>query len=235
MPLRQPTSGFDPIQLNGQLRYAADMPLFDDFYYGTTGSQAFIQAWTIQGAGSIDFNSANVANRPGVITLNSGVANSFALLTAIEPPGPLVNGFWQFQTAVMFPVLSTGVDRYFGRLGVMAGAVASDPTDGIYFEYSDATSAGNWTAVTVNGGVSSQLDLGIPVIAGTFYNLKIQGADAAAPVSFSINGVLVGALSTNIPAAVLNIGAQMEKNAHTVVSQMRIDLIYLGYAFSSFR
>jgi hypothetical protein len=233
--LQNPQTGFDAIQLNGQLRSLDGPGVFDDFIYGITGNQIFAQAWVQQGTGSVNFNGANIADRPGYITVASGVANSFTILSTRNVVQPLPNGFWQYQAAVRIPVLSTGVDRFFARFGVMNSAVAADPTDGLYFEYSDATNAGNWTGISVKGGASSNVDSGVPVVAATFVNLKIQGAGVTSPVVFSINGVQVGSLSANIPVADITVASQLEKNAHTVTSNMDIDLIYFGYAFGAFR
>jgi hypothetical protein len=235
MPLHEPSGGFDPIQLNGQLRPDLQAPLYDDFFYGNSGNSNFVQAWAALGAGAPDFNSANVANRPGVISINDGGLNSVTLLFQTGSIQPLANGFWQYVTDVNVPVLSDGTNNFFARVGVMNSAVAADPTDGIYFEYSNTVNAGDWTATCKGGGVQTQVDSGVQVTAGTFFRLKIQGADALAPVLFFVNNAQIASISTNIPVAQLGLGFQMKKNANTLLRNFGVDLVYFGFAFSSFR
>jgi hypothetical protein len=233
MPLRQPAAGLDPIQLNGQLRYLGGPEIYDDFWYGSTANATFTNAWRNLASGSFNFNTANVADRPGVIQVATGaVPVSVVQLAPQQPAQPLPNGFWEFQTALSLVALSTGVTRYVGNFGMIDAGI----TNGFYFQYSDTVNAGNWTPTVNNAGVLTQVDSGVPAVAGAFVNLRIDGADSGA-ASFYINGTLVATISTGLPSNAINFQPMINLilTIGAISVAVNVDTLYYGYAFSSFR
>lgn len=75
--------------------------------------------------------------------------------------------------------------------------------EGAYFRWHSTTS-GNWFAVTMTGGVKTETDTGVTVVAGSIINLKIVSTSAI-NVVFSINGSTVATHTTNLPATDLGL------------------------------
>jgi hypothetical protein len=235
MPVINPQTGFDDIQLNGQRAFQNQQSKVDDFVYSGTATQA--PNWVTTGTGTSQFNVANVANHPGILNCrSSGAGVNFTFIRTSEPVAALPSGFWQVSFIVQFPVLSDGVNRFFARLGLMSNGVTAAPVDGVFFEYSDAApDNGNWTINNKAAGVVVPVDSLVPVVAGSWFELTIIGRDSNQAPEFFVNGASVGTVAVNIPAVNLFPSLQMHQTISTAQRQMFVDLGYWGYAFAAFR
>lgn len=154
------------------------------------------------GAGASVQNWPGDTLRPGIAHLITGTTNTgyASYLTGmLFATGPYAFGAGQYTMEGDFAVvdLSTAAEEYSVRLGWNDAYGAG--TDGIHFLY-DRTIGLNWLAVTISGGVPTITDTGIPVIAGTWFRLKIVVNPTATAVQFFINGVLVATNIANIPS-----------------------------------
>jgi SO2946-like, C-terminal domain len=96
------------------------------------------------------------------------------------------------------PTLSNGTDTFlcYGGVGELFNT-GSEPTGGVYFRQ-DASA--NWKCITRNASTETSTDSGIPIVAGTFYDLELIINAAGTSVQFFINRVLIATNTTNIPS-----------------------------------
>lgn len=94
--------------------------------------------------------------------------------------------------------LSDGTDRYTIRVGFL-DSVSAEPTDGVYFRYSDNLSSGVIQCVTRANGVETVVSSGITFAINTNYKFNIEVLPDGSKVFFSINGVLVASQTLTIP------------------------------------
>jgi hypothetical protein len=142
----------------------------------------------------------DMANHPGVISINSGTnINSGAQVCWGNPTGSiLLKGGERFD-CVFFTV---ELANTFSRLGFHDSVTAIDTVDGVYFDV--GTGTGILSARTRNNGVLSAENM-MTLAVNTWYHCKIQiNADATA-ATFGIYD-MIGALlvpevtlTTNIP------------------------------------
>lgn len=111
---------------------------------------------------------------------------------------------------VRIPVLSNGVDRFVSHAGVAStnAGTSQTPTHSIHFRQVDDENSGNWQAICAAGGAQSILNTNIPPVANTWQIVSASVNALGTLVTFAIDGVSVGSLSTGIPtyAAGSNLG-----------------------------
>ncbi len=236
-------------QSGGGFNPANGVQLFEDFISGgssTSGSASAIfgaLGWGWLGNGDVNYQTTNIASHPGVITLGttSGTTNYSTIAvggqTATGSYGG--NGAWLIDSTdsftmhwwVRFPNLSTAAQRYASYIGFCIGDT-SEPASGIYFTYSEATSA-NWIIKTGNSGVYSTTTTSTAVASNTWVKLTITLSSGTA--EYFVDGVSVGTLSTNLPTGVLAIRAGIRKTAGTTARTIDIDAMHLDYTFGTSR
>lgn len=86
---------------------------------------------------------------------------------------PSTQGRALFLCRIMPEVLSTGTERFQLRCGIHDGAAGTDVTDGVYWEYDDATS-GDWRTCAAGGSTRTKNTVtGFTVAAGVYHWLGI--------------------------------------------------------------
>lgn len=182
---------------------------FDDFiswgdvHAATGGGSKW--SWYVYNADSF-YPAVGTAAHPGqFVVLNPSASKSVAIATteanaATVFPFVLGAGSFNLNWVINLGTLSNGTNRYivYVGLGFANGAPITEPTDGVYFTYTDNVNSGNWSAKTASGGVRTTVNSSV---AGStnFVNLGIQVNAAASSVTFTINGTSIGTSSTNIP------------------------------------
>ena len=122
-----------------------------------------------------------------VSAINSGF--TFRLSTLI----------FRTEFRVMIPTLSTATQRftaYFG--GFLDGTSAGQPTNGLYFIYSDNINAGDWSLRSVSASTASTLDTNVVCTAGSWIRLRFDYISSSL-VECYVNDALVGTIVSNIP------------------------------------
>jgi hypothetical protein len=94
--------------------------------------------------------------------------------------------------------LSDGTDRYTVRAGFL-DSVSAEPTDGVFFRYSDNLSAGVIQCVTRANGVETVVASGVTFAVNTTYKLNIEVLPDGSKAFFAINGVPVASQTLTIP------------------------------------
>ena len=100
------------------------------------------------------------------------------------------------------------------RIGLHDSITAAAPTDGIYFQYTATTTAGNWFRCTTNNTASTCTDTGIAATTtlNQFQRFKMVTNSAGTQVDFYIDEVSAGSNTTNLPAAARSYGPSICMN-----------------------
>lgn len=175
---------------------------FDDFI-GESGVLPGKYAWATNGGVSFTTSATN----PGQIT--------FDLLTSYLYLIPPLSGNGQFlltggtlQTNYVFDLVTLAdvTNDYTTYIGLTNKPLdfvddGNPPDSGIYFQYNYNVNSGKWQIVTNTAGTKTTTNTTATATTG-FHNYQILVNAAGTSVTFSIDGVSVGTISTNIPTAV---------------------------------
>jgi hypothetical protein len=105
-----------------------------------------------------------------------------------------------YEARVQIPTLSDSSERFDIRIGLDNKSVY-DPARYVIFVYSDNVNSGKWQLARKNGGGVVTDDLGITVVAGTWYNLKLIVNAAGTSVAVYIDNVLINTYAGTLPNA----------------------------------
>jgi hypothetical protein len=190
----------------------------DDFETGgnETGEIGTIGWQFTNGTVTTPINAGEV-NRTGIIQRQSsninGQVNSMYMGRLTNTPTTAYQNIDEFFWIVR--PLNT-LTNFRVAFGVSADWGSEAPTHAVYFRKHE--SFGTWRAVTRNGGLETDINTGVTVVANTWY--KLHAKKIATGVEFRINGVLVGTSTTTIPdnADLLHFGNFIRPNLNAVQS-----------------
>jgi len=183
----------------------ASTPANPDFE--AIGTNATSALSTFQSTGGIQLATAGTANDQQAAKPATTAGQTAWTGTSWAPSGlPRLKINVQTGPSIVTTRLAAGF-----KLSVLAGVtMIQDATDAdqIFFGYSTdgqyTASSANWVAVIRIGGVSSNVDTGIAVVASTNYRFVIDVTNGIQPFArFYINGALVATSGTLTSAAAL--------------------------------
>jgi hypothetical protein len=96
----------------------------------------------------------------------------------------------------MVPTLSTSSQRFTSYFGFMSGNAAGQPTNGIYFIYSDNINTGDWSLRSVAASTASTLDTNVAVTAGSWVRLRFDYISSSL-IECYVNDASVGTIVSN--------------------------------------
>lgn len=181
------------------------------------------------GTGAVATGMASpVAGHPGIRTLITGTTTTgsanYMAPTAFNA-FILGGGAGVYEACVDVVTLSDGTDTFTVRLGVVNSSTG-EPTDGVYVRYTNGNVSGHWQGVCRAAGTESTADLTDAVTAGQWDTLRFEVNAAATSVTFYVNGVSRGTITTNIPTSVAEgISAGVVKSAGTTSRTLNVDFI----------
>lgn len=200
-----------------------------DFLNGVTGTPF---TSTASGAGAnVVAQSSFSYDCVGSVQSNTGTtaAGAAGATTAV---GAILggSGTHRLLARAQLGAAPTSTDDFVVRVGLLDDPTAA-PTDGAWFEIDRTASTTSWRIVTSVGSVTTKTTTSVAFDAN-WHTLAITltGTAGTPTASFSIDDVLVGTSTTNLPlngAAATGLGWQIVKVAGTSVSSLRID--YLTY------
>lgn len=85
--------------------------------------------------------------------------------------------------------------------------------------------SGNWIASVINSSSVTSLNTLVPVVAGTWYRLKVVCSADGTKAYFYINDTSVGSITVSLPSAALRYIFKLEKTLGTVSRTTSIDYI----------
>jgi hypothetical protein len=199
----------------------------DDLLSPLSSTTAPVFSFLVGGTSSGLFASAaGEVGHPGVVsmTTSTSAAGRSSLRTdhqaiIFDPASDLTVGEWTIKV----PTLSTGSERFqirCGFLDVESGA----PSEGVYFEYDDATAA-FWRIGARTGSSGSPTNTATTVTAATWYTLRVE-LTGVTSAEFLINGISVGTVSTNIPSGTthdVGLSCHIVKSVGTTSRSMLVD------------
>ena len=173
---------------------------FEDFLEGISLYQGI---WTIStgGVGS-SFTGTGTAQRFGIAQFNTGttaIGRCAANMGIWAPQNFLFGGGeYTLETDIYIPDLSTAAEEFSVAFG-FGDTITADQVDGAYFYYDRALAGVNWRLKTANNSARTDTDSGVVVTAGAWIRLKVVVNALGTLVTYSINDVIVGTNTLNIP------------------------------------
>jgi hypothetical protein len=155
------------------------------------------------------------ANQIGITIYGTGsTATGFAMHTtnsnAQAQQIQFGGGQWLYETYIAIDTnLSTATERYRFLTGFGDLSTNANDNNGAFFTYDEGGTANgtaasaNWQCVTVNNGTRTLTTTSVPVVASTWYKLRIFVNAAATQILYFVNGTLVATHTTNIPTFAL--------------------------------
>jgi len=213
-----------------------EIELFTDFMIDATGYPFAIQRLQ-NGTGAANAILApTTSEKGGNIKLSTGTTSTGyayckcgSLYTVVSFPSAFPVKVVQ---GLKLLTLSDATDTYrvFAGIPINPSTVATESTDAIYFEYNTAISP-NWLRCCASASTYTKSDTGVAVVANTLYELYFEVNAAGTSVSYSINRVSVGTVTTNIPQnTLLPFGLwAIIKSAGTANRDMYLDYLGLRY------
>lgn len=220
----------------------AVVQIVDDFvgvWAGTTNTLNSAQSWYNANVSPMDVDISQ-ANNPGIIGnggTDSGSNIAFGLGTYneaannFEAPFFVSGGALTLNWVISLATLSSAAHRYIYNVGFLNKAVF---TSGVYFSYSDNLNGGDWVLNTNNGGVITSVNTTTPATS-PFVNLGISINAAGTLCTFTIAGVTVGTIATNIPSVGLSPAFVMTTSATITQNTILADLMYLTQTLTTAR
>jgi len=180
------------------------------------------------GASFASGTTGATADRSNIYVASTGTTatGAAALLTANSSVW-FGGGTWVFHELVYIPTLSDGTQTFAARWGFLDVGNAA-PVDGVYFQHDSTT--GNWRICASDNSVRTETTSSSAISAGTWYRLTIVVNAAASSAEFFVDGVSIGTVTTNIPAAsgrVTGVGMSLIKSAGTTARTFAVSGI--GY------
>lgn len=208
----------------------ATVQLKDDFIGGINdGSGNLISELTWQKIGT-NWNLVVTTENghPGLLSSPGGsTAGSMFLSNALTYTFILGGGVIVVNWVFKIGTLSVGGTRYAFRCGI------GGQTNGCYFEYSDNLNAGNWVFRTAKGGVQTTTNSATVATVG-WHNAQITINANASSVNYTMDGVSLGNITTNIPIVAIPPQADFTMSDDMGGnSKVFLDLFYLTQTLTS--
>jgi hypothetical protein len=194
--------------VNNYDRFRSKIEYFEDcFGASVDGAGANFLAQNVSGT-SATINNISVLEDGifGVWALETGTTSTgrSALFSGRAAAGAalmLGQGVTKIKTKIKLPTLSTSGDRYKIIFGFVGDCTTSTVTDGVYFDYNEASSI-NWRMCTSNDTTRTETPSAVVVANNQWIRLEIIIDDNASLVSYVLNGSTIGTVTTNIPSDV---------------------------------
>lgn len=177
--------------------------LAHEAFYETDHVRTNLAEWasyTASGAGVYVVSPQYVntpAKHPGVVRHDTSTTSGAYCGTILCWNGLYVSGQIILEGEVCLNNTATAA---FARFGLGNDVVGADHTNGVYFEFDQATSSA-WRIVTASSSSRTKTTTAVTASTATWFTMRIEVNAAATSVAFYIDDVLVGTHTTNIPTA----------------------------------
>jgi len=175
----------------------------NSFYYYDDCTNKGLWDSRASGTGTSADTGTPDANHPGIFTLQTGTTNAGKASFNYTVANGSDNGNFFFGGGnftwvgyINIPVLATNIDDYAYYVGMHNGWVFGTPNDGTYFQYIRSNSV-NWQIVSNNNGTATTTTSSVAVTTG-WHKLVMTATPSA--ITYFVDGVSIGTISTNLPA-----------------------------------
>lgn len=142
-------------------------------------------------------------------------------------------GRFELDTRIKVSMVVTSTQTYVVRIGLIETTAVSQPTNGIYFEYNrglyGGALPGTFYIVCRNSGTSTAVNTNVNLVANNYYNLNYVVNAAGTSVTFYIDSVTVGTITTNIPVLPLTASIGIQSTAGSTSKVLYIDWFAYQY------
>lgn len=181
------------------------------------------------GAGAsvaLDGNSY-LFNNPGVARMQTGTTTTGYAVLATTIIG--FGGGSRYACSFLIDNLATAGEDFIIYCGIGNNNAGLEHSDGFFFKYNRSVSP-NWIMSTASDDVHTDTTSSIAVVEDAYVNLGIHLSDDRSTVSYYVEGVLAGTVTTNIPDSgeFLYGSAKIVKTAGTTSRDMYTDLVYVN-------
>jgi hypothetical protein len=219
-------------RIQGVYRYQND--------FNTTASDQTLSS-QVNGTGAANTAQATVLadKAVGLVRAALGTVNTnrAALSTVNMSIMNLGNGFAAFASRGRIVTLSNATNTYTQRIGFL-DSVTAEPTDGVFFRYTDSVNSGQYVCVARSNNVETVVNTTVAAAANVFVKLDVA-VESGSRASFYINDVRVAEITANIPVASgreLGFGkATIRSVGNAAVSEHDLDYIDVAQWFSTSR
>jgi hypothetical protein len=213
---------------------------------GSTGTSYTNVVTTANGANATARSVAttNRTNQQGIIQHSTGTTTTGAAGYLYGTALYIGSGSISLETYATVETLSNATERFQTIFGYYSGSNYSNTANAIFFSYDEAgtmffefgaAATPNWKCYTRGAGVTTRTNSSIPVVAGTWYKLRIDINAAGNSVSFYINDTFITTHTTNIPTSLtqMYITSLMVKTAGTTARTMLTDYFMYEEIFTN--
>lgn len=188
---------------------------------GTSTSASYADVFN-RGQGAVSFATGTTA--AGRSALHLGQTMGAGYTTILQ------------QWRIIVPTLSTAIEEFafvFGLGDSPTGAGVAQG-NGIFFKY-DRTVSANWLCCTSAAGVETATSSGVAVSTAALNTFSFLVNATGTSVSFSIGGVVVATVTTNIPGFLQNFGpmAKVAKSVGLTTRLVNVDYYYQELVWST--
>jgi len=235
--------------------------IFDDMWYGQN-TLSFINnnlLWTFSGGSQIVqsnafFGLVPTTTQRGVTLFKTQTSATsvvgFVIGNSSSVPYNtifyLANGTINYETYVLFPILSDATQRFYFHFGFTSSTANLSPADYVSIMYNEGTTFGydnnlggspNFTFNNSKNGIRTRT-IGTDAVAiGTWYKLRIEVLSDTGVINFYVNNILVATHTTNIPLTTTRIQPFMSfvKTIGTTNREVAVDYVAIKQQFSTLR
>jgi hypothetical protein len=235
--------------------------IFDDMWYGQS-SVSFINnnlLWAFSGGSQIVQSNAFFGLVPtttqrgvtlfktqtsAVSFVNFVIGNYSSVLN--NTIFYLANGKINYETYVLFPILSTAAERFYFHFGFTSNSTSLNPIEYVGIVYNEGTTFGydnnlggspNFTFNNGSGASKTRTINSSAVAINTWYKLRIEVLCDTSVINFYVNNVLVATHTTNIPAAATRVQPFMNftKTIGITNREVAVDYVAIKQDFTTLR
>lgn len=190
---------------------------------GAIGNKGWVETTSAAGTNSLQPGGVG---KGSVFRLTTGAVsgNNKRIHLGQTATDPSTNppGVDRFRWIVRIPTITTIVVR----LGLMQDvSAANGGTAGAYVEFQPANAA-TWRFFTRQASTSPTPAAGPTVVAGSWYLIEADRRPSNAAWEFSVNNILIGSLTANLPTTACNFGALLQ-TATAAARSLDFDYAYL--------
>ena len=196
-----------------------------------TGTSNGIYGWVstvIGGASAISMDTTNIdTNHVGIVNITAGNAANRTAILSLAQNHIVGGGIIVIECLFKVNTLTNAVYR----IGFGDTYTGADFNDGIYVEYNSATSP-NWLIKTASAGVRTSTTSAVAASVNSWHKLLITINAAASSISYSMDGVSLGTITTNIPTTAIG-GILNATSLSGTTSTMFIDYYKIQQRFNT--
>jgi hypothetical protein len=158
----------------------------------------------------------------------------------------LANGKINYETYVLFPLLSDATERFYFHFGFTNNSTSLNPQEYVGIVYNEGTTFGydnnlggspNFTFNNASSSTRTRTIGSSAVAINTWYKLRIEVLCDTSVINFYVNDVLVATHTTNIPAAATRVQPFMNftKTIGTTNREVAVDYVAIKQDFTTIR